>query len=348
LPDHRSQSSSALPEPASTASAGYPESSATDDWGVSDKAADDWGAPKGDDWGSTSKKDDDWGAPESDDWGASKTDAWGAAPGADAPVNADAEIESLLQARGTTAAPRTETVKLSKKTDNAAAEPVKDGATLATWRGTREPCLTAMAWPCFALEIWDEPEAQAEAISGDHERELYERYKSGAESKEDDAALGPDTTLPADADMGDDKKGKGVELEAEADELDIDLDEDDAVATGMDSSGNTWFSRFQRRVDRSPKQVVRYSWGGSPLWMSKPPDEMLQNGSGPPPCGLCGAPRCFELQILPSCSHQMSARFPDDAPEVKMEWGTAAVYTCSKDCAAADFCEEFVVVQAAV
>lgn len=309
-----------LPE----STAGYPVSSAE---------GDDWGVPMTD--VADSAKDDDWGAPKDDDWGAPASDDWGAPMAVDA--TADAEIESLLLARE--AAPKPEKVKPAKKV--AADVPVPDDDDEVPWymRGTSEPCHAAAVWPCFALEIYDEPAAEGVAdTAGAHEKELYERYMKGVESKDDEAAIGPESTLPVDLDTD----RKDIEVEVEADEFDIDLDDEDA-----DGSGGTWFARFQRRLERSATQVVRYSWGGSPLWMSQPPKEVM-NGAGPPLCSLCGGARSFELQLLPTLAYQMQMACSEPGAEVKMEWGTAAVYTCSKDCAVGDFCEEFVVVQAAV
>ena len=52
--------------------------------------------------------------------------------------------------------------------------------------------------------------------------------------------------------------------------------------------------RFQRAVQRCPRQVVRYAYGGKPLWsVAQPP------ACCPPTC-VCGAPRTFELQLMPA------------------------------------------------
>jgi pre-rRNA-processing protein TSR4 len=283
------------------------------------------------DWGiASSQACDDWGAPQNDDWGvAARSDDWSALPaGRDAfegiagSPSADAEIESLLLARDI--APKAVKVRSTKK---AVAEEEVD---LGRYLGTCQPCNAAEVWPCVAVEIYCEPDA--EAAAGEHERELYERYLSGEEAKDDDHSLGPDSTLPAELDVDDKKE---ICLEMEADELDVNLDEED------------WFARFQQRLERSPSQVIRYSWGGAPLWLSRPPDQLLK-GAWPPPCGRCGAARSFELQLLPTISYQLQESCPTCPVEGKMDWGTAAVYTCSQDCAADDFCEEFVIVQPAV
>lgn len=49
----------------------------------------------------------------------------------------------------------------------------------------------------------------------------------------------------------------------------------------------------QERVSLCPRQVLRYAYGGDPLWSThKPPREE-------PPVCACGKPRRFELQLMP-------------------------------------------------
>ncbi|CAM9461481.1 unnamed protein product, partial [Phaeothamnion confervicola] len=51
---------------------------------------------------------------------------------------------------------------------------------------------------------------------------------------------------------------------------------------------------FSERVQREPNQCVRYAWGGRPLWSTAHPPS-----HEPPPC-CCGAPRVFEMQLMPA------------------------------------------------
>lgn len=75
------------------------------------------------------------------------------------------------------------------------------------------------------------------------------------------------------------------------------------------------FSKFLQRLDRGPGQVCRY--GGKPLWPS------TERPSEVPPCSLCGAPREFELQILPTLLAFLMPRI-NRVPD----FGSVFVYTC--------------------
>ena len=88
--------------------------------------------------------------------------------------------------------------------------------------------------------------------------------------------------------------------------------------------------RFARRLARRPDQVVRYAYGAAPLWPA---------ADGPPaapPCA-CGAPRDFELQLMPTLAYVLR----HDALDVH----TVLVCSCRASCDASD--AEAVVVRAA-
>ena len=88
------------------------------------------------------------------------------------------------------------------------------------------------------------------------------------------------------------------------------------------------FAYFTTRMARAPEQCVRYCFdeGAQPLWPSS-------QGRAPrniPPCGLCGAPRRFEYQLLPQALHFMQV---DSSQPEAPDWATIAVYSCSASCA---------------
>ena len=111
--------------------------------------------------------------------------------------------------------------------------------------------------------------------------------------------------------------------------------------------------RFQRAVQGCPRQVVRYAYGGEPLWsVADPP-------SCRPPACMCGAPRCFELQLMPGllfmlrvdtfAPREVEPGGGGDGEDLKalglggMDWGVLTVWSCSDSCDAS--CEEIAIVQ---
>jgi len=75
---------------------------------------------------------------------------------------------------------------------------------------------------------------------------------------------------------------------------------------------------------------------GAPLWISS-----MNKLEGPiPPCDNCGAPRLFEIQIMPQIlsyvlqglKATVSATGPAGIEGVDLDFGTLAIYTCSKSC----------------
>ncbi|XP_059162826.1 programmed cell death protein 2-like [Physella acuta] len=95
------------------------------------------------------------------------------------------------------------------------------------------------------------------------------------------------------------------------------------------------FLKFKNRVDYEPTQVLRYSRGGEPLWVSaynKPSPEDIPNCS-------CGAPRIFEFQVMPQLLNFLSV----DRLDASLDWGIVCAYTCKDNCAISNsYKEEFV------
>ena len=65
-----------------------------------------------------------------------------------------------------------------------------------------------------------------------------------------------------------------------------------------DSAKAEW--HFQHRVASQPRQVLRYAYGGSPLWNSQPSSKARALGGSVSPCEGCGACRVFEMQLMPA------------------------------------------------
>ncbi|KAL0092223.1 programmed cell death protein 2 [Phycomyces blakesleeanus] len=115
--------------------------------------------------------------------------------------------------------------------------------------------------------------------------------------------------------------------------------EKQALPRGVDKE----FKKFTERVACEANQCVRYDWQGTPLFYSKLQPAQQQMASRP--CGLCGAPRIFECQLmptilslLPTTEYAERDQVPDptakkvDRWSIGMEFGTLLVYVCSKDC----------------
>ncbi|XP_071423495.1 programmed cell death protein 2-like isoform X2 [Pithys albifrons albifrons] len=100
------------------------------------------------------------------------------------------------------------------------------------------------------------------------------------------------------------------------------------------------FRKFMKRISVCPEQILRYSWGGQPLFITSPPAAMAQ---GVPACSSCGSSRVFEFQLMPAL---VSLLHSDSG--LSVEFGTAVVYTCERSCWPTDHqtpLEEFIFVQ---
>lgn len=86
---------------------------------------------------------------------------------------------------------------------------------------------------------------------------------------------------------------------------------------------------FRDCLARAPGHVVRYQRGGAAVWPAHP----APAASTLPPC-VCGAPRLFELQLMPACLHflQVDNAVPPEQEEAGMNWACAALFTCADDC----------------
>lgn len=98
------------------------------------------------------------------------------------------------------------------------------------------------------------------------------------------------------------------------------------------SDGRRHFEVFQERMQRAPGHILRYAFGGAPLWprYPPPPKELSQICTG------CGSRLVFELQILGSCLHYLQPeRFvPEHQNEAGMNFAALTIFTCAADCTA--------------
>jgi len=84
------------------------------------------------------------------------------------------------------------------------------------------------------------------------------------------------------------------------------------------------FSKFQKRFNRSPKQVLRYSFNGKPLWISDYTPKSI------PPCSECGSKRVFELQLMSSLIYLHGLSLNNQPTGI--DFGSVVFYSCERSC----------------
>ncbi|KFP24181.1 Programmed cell death protein 2-like, partial [Colius striatus] len=100
------------------------------------------------------------------------------------------------------------------------------------------------------------------------------------------------------------------------------------------------FHKFMKRISVCQEQILRYSRGGQPLFITCPPANI---DKGIPACSNCGSNRVFEFQLMPALVSMLQSD-----SDLSVEFGTAIVYTCERSCWPANNktpLEEFVFVQ---
>lgn len=101
------------------------------------------------------------------------------------------------------------------------------------------------------------------------------------------------------------------------------IDENDYV-----SDKDKYMHHFSAEISKFPKQIVRYCFGGTPLYSESPKKITI------PKCKECGSDKVFEFQIISTLIYEWEKLFGEDDVFVKCntDWSTIIVYTCYKDC----------------
>jgi len=103
------------------------------------------------------------------------------------------------------------------------------------------------------------------------------------------------------------------------------------VESGQDTDKAS--EKFNSRVRRDPKQIIRYQRNGEPLlctFTSSLPEI--------PPCPKCGGQRSFEFQVMPQI---LSIIGLGSEIQGGVDWGSIYVYTCNRDCEIEGYVQEF-------
>ncbi|CAM9745356.1 unnamed protein product [Scytosiphon promiscuus] len=274
---------------------------------ATEPAADAWGADADVSWDAADAAfdGDGWGAEEGE-WGT-KVDARGGG------VTATADIVALLEEqekRSSDAQVGRTDVEAPARGESGATELKRDGGggggdsrkRAVKSRGPDSDSPTASATgetggkergPCFpARGVSFMPEPWGVESSGAADKDMQNRLRRYREQEEDrglvaalDQALGLDDAGEA----GGSRQGAGGGGAAGVGEK---YERTPARAKAV--------MRFADRVARSPKQALRYAYGGQPLWSSSdPPKDDI------PPCP-CGATRVFEMQLMPALLLQLN------------------------------------------
>ena len=120
------------------------------------------------------------------------------------------------------------------------------------------------------------------------------------------------------------------ELLANATEVGADMSAEDleAIEQEVVDKDMEQLATFHVMLHKDPEQVLRYcpEPGAKPTW---PSVTHAPNTDNIPSCARCGAPRKFEFQILPTLVSQLGV---DSESDYALDFGSMAVYTCSKSC----------------
>lgn len=83
-----------------------------------------------------------------------------------------------------------------------------------------------------------------------------------------------------------------------------------------------FFNKYKECVNECPEQVLRYDRGGTPIYITKPGEEVIPN------CEYCNSERQFEFQILSTMLNEIGGHDVVNG----LDWGTLLIYTCKNNC----------------
>nr|XP_047924759.1 programmed cell death protein 2-like isoform X1 [Anser cygnoides] len=244
------------------------------------------------------------------DW-CDEADDWGVCDGAESPVCALQllglnEVTSSSSSREAECASQFQQLCLSEATDVS--------GSLDTDLPVREDMVTATSAPVFRpyyISVVDE-EDYAGFLDTDHADELWKEYQ----------------------------QREGVDLEHLMSESFAAEGDKEKYEKSEVKSGDHTFHKFMKKIAVCHEQILRYSWGGQPLFITCPPANFNEDI---PACSNCGSKRIFEFQLMPALVSMLQSD-----SDLSVEFGTVIVYTCEESCWPANHqtpLEEFLFVQ---
>ena len=116
------------------------------------------------------------------------------------------------------------------------------------------------------------------------------------------------------------------------------------IASGVIDADAQRLATFSVKLSRFPDQVLRYcpASNAKAMWPSK---SLAPDDRNIPDCPRCRGKRRFEFQILPTIVSFIVPKESVELNDSSLDFGSIAVYTCSKSCALdGEYAEEYVLV----
>ncbi|CAL6285385.1 unnamed protein product [Bathycoccus prasinos] len=116
------------------------------------------------------------------------------------------------------------------------------------------------------------------------------------------------------------------------------------IASGVIDSDAQRLATFSVKLAKFPDQVLRYcpAQNAKAMWPSK---SLAPDDRNIPDCPRCRGKRRFEFQILPTIVSFIVPKESVELNDSSLDFGSIAVYTCSKSCALeGEYAEEYVLV----
>ncbi|XP_074738232.1 programmed cell death protein 2-like isoform X1 [Strix uralensis] len=245
------------------------------------------------------------------DW-CDEADDWGVCDGAESPACASLQLLGLNEAVSSSLSREMECTSqfqqlcLSEAMDGSGSldthSPVSEG--MATFS-------SAPVFQSFYISVVDE-EDYAGFLDTDHVDKLLKEYQ----------------------------QREGVDLEQLMSESFAGEGDNEKYEKSEVKSRDYTFHKFMKRISVCHEQILRYSWGGQPLFITCPPANIDKDI---PACSNCGSNRIFEFQLMPALVSMLQSD-----SDLSVEFGTVLVYTCERSCWPTNHqtpLEEFVIVQ---